>query len=248
VTRHVDTPLGRARVAATEPAGAVLGTLVLGHGAGGGLGSADLVAVTADAAAAGWRVLGVEQPWRVAGKRIAPAPPRLDEGWTAVLAALRDDDRLTGPLVLGGRSAGARVACRTAAALGADGVLCLAFPLHPPGRPERSRAGELTAVGVPLGVVQGERDAFGRPEELAAVLTGRPGASLYAVPGDHALRRSPDVVALAAVDWLAGVAGADPGDSAVPTLLGPLQGTAPSVRGVGRRGSLLSGAGAARPA
>ena len=161
---EVDTPLGPARVTATEPAGGLVGTLVLGHGAGGGIGSADLVAVTAEAAAAGWRVLGVEQPWRVAGKRIAPAPPRLDEGWTAVLTALRDDGRLTGPLVFAGRSAGARVACRTAAGLGADGVLCLAFPLHPPGRPERGRAGDLTAVGVPLGVVQGERDAMGRPE------------------------------------------------------------------------------------
>ena len=211
---EIGTPLGPARVTATEPAGDAVGTLVLGHGAGGGIGSADLAAVTADAAAAGWRVLGVEQPWRVAGKRIAPAPARLDEGWTAVLAALQDDGRLTGPLVLGGRSAGARVACRTAAALGADGVLCLAFPLHPPGRPEKSRAGELTAVGVPLGVVQGERDAFGRPEELAAVLAGRPGASLYAVPGDHALTRSPDVVALAAADWLGGVAGVRPGDPA----------------------------------
>ncbi len=212
--REVHTALGPARVTATEPAGAVVGTLVLGHGAGGGTGSADLVAVTAGAAAAGWRVLGVEQPWRVAGKRIAPAPARLDEGWTAVLTALRDDGRLTGPLVFGGRSAGARVACRTAAGLGADGVLCLAFPLHPPNRPERSRADELTAVAVPLGVVQGERDAFGRPEELAAVLTGQHRASLYAVPGDHALTRSPDVVALAAVDWLAGVAGARPGDPA----------------------------------
>ncbi|WNV75483.1 alpha/beta family hydrolase [Geodermatophilus sp. DSM 44513] len=208
------TPLGPARVTATEPPGRAAGTLVLGHGAGGGLGSVDLVAVTAAAAAAGWRVLGVEQPWRVAGRRIAPAPPRLDEAWTAVLATLRDDGRLTGALVLGGRSAGARVACRTAAALGADGVLCLAFPLHPSGRPEKSRAGELTAVELPLGVVQGERDASGRPEDLAAVLTGRPGASLYAVPGDHALSRAPDVVALAAVDWLGGVAGRRPGDPA----------------------------------
>jgi uncharacterized protein len=210
----VETPLGPARVTATDPAGPVVGTLVLGHGAGGGIGSADLAAVTTEAAAAGWRVLGVEQPWRVAGKRIAPAPPRLDEGWTAVLAVLRQQGRLVGPVVFGGRSAGARVACRTAAGLGADGVLCLAFPLHPPGRPEKSRADELTAVAVPLGVVQGERDAMGRPEELAAVLTGRPGASLYAVPGDHALTRSPDVVALAAADWLAGVAGAHPGDPA----------------------------------
>ena len=202
MTREVDTPLGPARVTTTEPAGAVVGTLVLGHGAGGGIGSADLTAVTAGAAAAGWRVLGVEQPWRVAGKRIAPAPPRLDEGWTAVLGTLRDDDRLSGPLVVGGRSAGARVACRTAAAEGAAGVLALAFPLHPPGRPEKSRAPELTGVGVPIVVVQGETDAFGSPEEVAAVLSGRAGASVYAVPGDHSLKRNVDVVAMAALSWL----------------------------------------------
>jgi uncharacterized protein len=199
---EVATPLGPARVTATEPADGVRGTLVLGHGAGGGIGSADLVAVTAAAAAGGWRVLRVEQPWKVAGKRIAPAPARLDVGWAAVLDLLRDSGRLTGPLVLGGRSAGARVACRSAAEQGAAAVLCLAFPLHPPGRPERSRAGELTAVPVPLVVVQGETDAFGRPEELAAVLTGQPGVSLYAVPGDHALKANPDVVAAAAMDGL----------------------------------------------
>ncbi|MGY1708446.1 alpha/beta family hydrolase [Geodermatophilus sp. SYSU D00758] len=198
---ELPTPLGPAHVVARGPDGP-RGTLVLGHGAGGGLGSADLAAVTAGAAAGGWRVLGVEQPWRVAGRRVAPAPPRLDEAWTAVLGALREAGRLTGPLVLGGRSAGARVACRTAAAQGAAGVLCLAFPLHPPGRPERSRAAELTGAGVPVGVVQGERDAFGRPEEVAAVLAGRPGASVYAVPGDHALARDVDVVAAAALDWL----------------------------------------------
>jgi predicted alpha/beta-hydrolase family hydrolase len=214
--REVATPLGPARVTSTDPAdGAVRGTLVLGHGAGGGIGSADLLAVTAGACAAGWRVVRVEQPWRVAGRRIAPAPPRLDEGWRAVLADLREAGPLTGPLVLGGRSAGARVACRSAAEQGAAGVLCLAFPLFPPGKPEKSRAAELTAVPVPLGVVQGERDAFGRPEEVAAVLAGRTGASVYAVPGDHALGRALDVVAAAALDWLDGVAGrraASPGD------------------------------------
>ncbi|MGY1691678.1 alpha/beta hydrolase family protein [Geodermatophilus sp. SYSU D01105] len=197
------TPLGPARVTATEPPVEVRGTLVLGHGAGGGIGSADLVAVTTAAAAAGWRVLRVEQPWRVAGKRIAPAPPRLDVGWAAVLDGLRDAGRLSGPLVLGGRSAGARVACRSAAEQGAAAVLCLAFPLHPPGRPDRSRAAELTGVPVPLVVVQGETDAHGRPEELAAVLAGQPGASLYGVPGDHALAANPDVVAAAAMDGLA---------------------------------------------
>jgi predicted alpha/beta-hydrolase family hydrolase len=198
--REVPTPLGPARVRTTG--GGQRGTLVLGHGAGGGIESVDLVAVTAAAATAGWRVHGVEQPWRVAGRRIAPAPPRLDEAWTAVLAALQDAGDLTGPLVLGGRSAGARVACRTAAGQGAAGVLALAFPLHPPGRPEKSRAGELLAVTVPLVVVQGETDAFGGPEVVAAALSGHPRASVYGVPGDHALKRNVDVVAAAALSWL----------------------------------------------
>ncbi|RBY79715.1 alpha/beta family hydrolase [Blastococcus sp. TF02A-26] len=199
---EVPTPLGPARVLADEPAGSPHGTLLLGHGAGGGVESADLAAVTRDVVAAGWRVLRVEQPWRVAGKRIAPAPARLDGGWTAVLGALRADDRLSGPVVFGGRSAGARVACRTAAALGADGVLTLAFPLHPPGRPEKSRAEELTAVEVPLVVVQGETDAFGAPAAVAAALAGRRTASVYEVPGDHSLKKNPDVVAAAALAWL----------------------------------------------
>ena len=203
--RRISTPLGPARAHVTDPPGSVRGTLVLGHGAGGGIESADLVSVTAGAAGAGWRVARVEQPWRVAGKRIAPAPARLDDGWRAVLDDLRAGDLLAGPLVLGGRSAGARVACRTAADQGAAGVLALAFPLHPPGRPEKSRAPELTAVAVPLGVVQGETDAFGPPAAVAAVLSGRANASVYAVPGDHALRRSPDVVGLAALAWLSGL-------------------------------------------
>jgi predicted alpha/beta-hydrolase family hydrolase len=164
--------------------------------------SADLVAVTSEATGAGWRVVRVEQPWRVAGKRIAPAPPRLDEGWSTVLARLRADDVLTGRLVLGGRSAGARVACRTAAREGAAGVLALAFPLHPPGRPEKSRAPELKAVAVPLVVVQGETDAMGAPAAVAAALAGQTGASVYAVPGDHSLKKNVDVVAAAALAWL----------------------------------------------
>jgi uncharacterized protein len=200
---EIGTPHGPARAHTTDATGAPRGTLVLGHGAGGGVESADLLAVTDEASGAGWRVVRVEQPWRVAGKRIAAAPPRLDEGWAAVLDALRADGVLTGPLVLGGRSAGARVACRTAAEQKAAGVLALAFPLHPPGNPEKSRAGELTGVTVPLGVVQGETDAFGRPADVAAVLTGRPNASVYAVPGDHSLKRNVDIVAMAALSWLA---------------------------------------------
>jgi predicted alpha/beta-hydrolase family hydrolase len=202
VTGEHATPLGPARSHTTDPDGDLRGTLVLGHGAGGGVESADLLAVTTAASAAGWRVVRVEQPWRVAGKRIAPAPARLDEGWRAVLDALRADGRLTGPLVLGGRSAGARVACRTAAEQDAAGVLALAFPLHPPGKPEKSRAAELTAVSVPLVVVQGESDAFGSPADVAAALSGHAGASVYAVPGDHSLKRNVDVVAAAALTWL----------------------------------------------
>jgi predicted alpha/beta-hydrolase family hydrolase len=202
MTLDVETALGLARAHVDEPAGDPVGTLVLGHGAGGGVESADLVAVTSEAAGAGWRVVRVEQPWRVAGKRIAPAPPRLDEGWRTVLAALRADGVLTGRLVLGGRSAGARVACRTAVREGAAGVLALAFPLHPPGRPEKSRAPELTAVTVPLGVVQGETDAMGAPAAIAAALAGQTGALVYAVPGDHSLKKNVDVVAAAALAWL----------------------------------------------
>jgi hypothetical protein len=209
MTDEIDTPLGPARAHTTD--GGSRGTLVLGHGAGGGVESADLLEVTTEAAAAGWRVIRIEQPWRVAGRRMAPAPPRLDEGWRAVLAALRADGRLTGPLVLGGRSAGARVACRTAAEHEAAGVLALAFPLHPPGRPEKSRAAELTAVQVPIVVVQGERDTFGRPEDVAAALSGRSGASVYAVPGDHALKRDVHVVAAAAMSWLDDLARASAG-------------------------------------
>jgi predicted alpha/beta-hydrolase family hydrolase len=198
----VETPLGRARVLVDDAGADPVGTLVLGHGAGGGAEAPDLVAVTEAAAAARWRVLRVEQPWRVAGKRIAPAPARLDLAWTAVLDAVRDDGLLAGPLVLGGRSAGARVACRTAVALGATGVVALAFPLHPPGRPDKSRADELTGAGVPVLVVQGETDAFGGPEEVSAVLAGVAGASVYAVPGDHSLRKNPAVVAAAVLHWL----------------------------------------------
>ena len=195
-----DTPQGLARAHITD--GGTRGTLVLGHGAGGGIESVDLVEVTTEAAAAGWRVVRVEQPWRVAGRRIAVAPPKLDEAWTVVLDRLRTEGLLTGPLVLGGRSAGARVACRTAVAERAAAVLALAFPLHPPGKPEKSRAGELTSVTVPICVVQGETDAMGRPEVVAAALSGRANASVYAVAGDHALKKDVHVVAAAAMSWL----------------------------------------------
>lgn len=140
------------------------GLVVLGHGAGGGTRSVDLLAARAAALEAGYRVALVEQPWRVGGRKVAEPPPRLDEAWRDVLAVLSGS-----PLVVGGRSAGARVACRTAADVGAGAVLCLAFPLHPPGRPDRSRLPELEAVQVPVLVVQGDRDAFGMPPGAAVV-------------------------------------------------------------------------------
>ena len=178
--RDVATPVGTARVLLEGAPGA--GLLVLGHGAGGGVEAPDLRAARDAGLAHGLQVARVEQPWRVEGRRVAVAPPRLDTAWLAVLAALP----AAGPLVVGGRSAGARVACRTAAATGADAVLALAFPLHPPGRPERSRLAELELPAVPRLVVQGSRDAFGTPPEV-------PGVQVHVVAGaDHgfAVRRA----------------------------------------------------------
>jgi uncharacterized protein len=187
--RLVETAQGSARLYLHEPDAGIAGSLVLGHGAGGGVRAPDLAAATTAAIGAGWRVVLVEQPWHVAGRRIAVAPPRLDEAWLEVLQTLPP----AGPLVVGGRSAGARVACRTAAALGAAAVLALAFPLHPPGRPDRSRAGELAGSGVPVVVVQGERDPFGSPADLAALAL--PDVRIVPAPGDHALRAAAGAVA-----------------------------------------------------
>ncbi|MCW2544714.1 MAG: hypothetical protein JWM40_2266 [Frankiales bacterium] len=139
-------------------AGSGKALLALGHGAGGGTDAWDLLAARAAALELGWRVALIDQPWRVRGAKVAEAPPRLDRAWIEVLTTLRAKK-----LVVGGRSAGARVACRTAAEVGAAGVLCLAFPLHPPGKPDTSRAHELLLPTVPVAVIQGERDAFGVP-------------------------------------------------------------------------------------
>ena len=152
--RTTSTPSGPAR-AHVDGAGRRL--LALGHGAGGGVDAPDLLAACDAALELGWRVVRVEQPWRVAGRRVAEAPPRLDAAWLAVLA-----DEPRDLLVVGGRSAGARVACRTATATGAAGVLALAFPLVAPNG--RSRADELALPAVPVRVVQGDRDAFGVPD------------------------------------------------------------------------------------
>jgi uncharacterized protein len=167
---------------------------MLGHGAGGGVEAPDLVAVGEAALTAGWSVARVEQPYRVAGRRAPDRAPKLDQAWLEIVTAVRGRSRA--PLVTGGRSMGARVACRTAAISGAVGVVCLAFPLRPPGRPDTSRADELLAVTVPVLVVQGERDPFGRPADLPA------GPTVVAVADDHSLRRSAAVAADAVRDWL----------------------------------------------
>jgi predicted alpha/beta-hydrolase family hydrolase len=159
--RIVGTPHGEARIVAYR-ARRPTATLALGHGAGGGIEAADLVALAARLPRQGINVFLIEQPWRRAGKKVAPAPEILDEAWIATIGQLR----IRTPLVVGGRSAGARVACRTAAGLGASGVLALAFPLHPPGKPDRSRVEELQGTRLPTLVVQGEKDPFGTPEEF----------------------------------------------------------------------------------
>ncbi|MFI9270461.1 alpha/beta family hydrolase [Kitasatospora sp. NPDC052896] len=204
----VATPAGEARISWHRPAGAARAVLGLGHGAGGGIEAADLAALAAALPEHGVAVALVEQPWRVAGRKVAPAPGTLDAGWLPVAERLAAEGL---PLVVGGRSAGARVACRTAAASGAVAVLALAFPLHPPGRPERSRAEELLGSGRPTLVVQGERDPFGRPAEFPELPAGH---QLFPVPyGDHGLALPktaplgrPEALALvveAVADWLA---------------------------------------------
>jgi predicted alpha/beta-hydrolase family hydrolase len=215
--RDIETPVGPARVHLARPTGGdagARGTLLLGHGAGGGIGAADLQSVAKRAVAAGWTVGLVEQPWRVAGRKVATPPPQLDVGWSAVVAGLAAGrGRLPQPFVFGGRSAGARVACRLAGPLAAAGVVALAFPLHPPGRPERSRLAELLApvdAGVPVLVVQGERDPFGAPQEVAEGLAGLGRTALgrvrlVGVPGDHGLKGSAGAAADAVEAFLGGL-------------------------------------------
>lgn len=180
------------------------GLVVLGHGAGGGIDSADLQSMRA-LCQVGWSVALVEQPWRVAGRRVAGPPAHLDEGWVEVVGQIHD----SGALVLGGRSAGARVACRTASTLGADAVLALAFPLHPPRRPEKSRGHELLAplhADRPTLVVQGRRDPFGTPAEVRAAVGTEPGPlSVLEVAGDHAATRDLDLVTSTTISWLDGL-------------------------------------------
>jgi predicted alpha/beta-hydrolase family hydrolase len=193
----VATPHGTAK-AHMHTAGEPRAALILGHGAAGGIGSPDLEAVRDVALDEHLNVALIEQPYKVAGRR-SPAPAtQLDGAWTTVVDYLRAGELAGLPLIVGGRSLGARIACRTAGATGAVAVLCLAFPLHPPGRPDATRLDELDAVPVPTLVVQGERDPFGMPP------TGRRRVVVH-VPGDHGLKADVDAVADAVRAWLPGV-------------------------------------------
>ncbi len=227
--REIDTPHGMARAHLLRPSAppasrasapsasrasaplagpsvpvAPRGSVVLGHGAGGGIEAPDVDLLTS-LVEDGWTVVRVEQPWRVAGKKVATAPPTLDAAWLVVLETLtRGRWALPRPLVCGGRSAGARVACRTAEQVGADAVLALSFPLHPPGKPEKSRAAEgalVTQAGRPLAVVQGQQDPFGTPEEVRAALGSA--ASIYTANGNHGFSKRPVDVLEHARTWLA---------------------------------------------
>ncbi|TWP35264.1 alpha/beta family hydrolase [Leekyejoonella antrihumi] len=199
---EIETPVGIAR-AHVARASNPRGSLVVSHGAGGGIDAPDLTALSA-VVGEGWTYVRVEQPWRVAGKKVAAPPKTLDRAWVPIIGRLMHGRwALPGPLVVGGRSAGARVACRTAGRVGADAVLALSFPLHPPGKPEKSRASEALGVldaGLPLAVVQGERDPFGTPDDVREALG--PQAHVFSARGTHSFTKDPEDVLSEVLAWL----------------------------------------------
>ena len=190
-TRELDTPHGPAR-AHLHPVDDPRLAVVLGHGAGGGVAARDLVKATKAANEAGATVALVEQPYLVAGRRSQAPAHQLDAAWIAAIEQLDLHDL---PLITGGRSAGARVACRTVDETNARGVLCLAFPLHPPGRPDKSRLPELEAVRIPVLIVQGKSDPFGMPP-------AGPDREIVTVPGNHSLTGDLETLASAVTAWL----------------------------------------------
>jgi uncharacterized protein len=184
----VDTPRGPGRLfvdLAERPSS----LLVLGHGAGGGVAAADLELLATGLPELGTTVVRFEQPWRTAGRSVGPPPPKLDEAWRAALDWLTEQEWAQYQLLVGGRSAGARVACRTASDTNPAAIVCLAFPLHLPGRPEKSRAAELLAPTAPRLVLQGSKDSFGTPEEIRAATGIAEGVQVVELPGaDHGYR------------------------------------------------------------
>ena len=185
----VDTPQGPGRLfvdLAEQPSS----LLVLGHGAGGGVGAADLELLARSLPALATTVVRFEQPWRTAGRTVGAPPPKLDDAWRAALGWLMEQEwAARNPLLVGGRSAGARVACRTASDTNPAAIVCLAFPLHLPGRPEKSRAAELLTPTAPRLVLQGSKDSFGTPAEIRAAIGTAEGVHVVELPGaDHAYR------------------------------------------------------------
>jgi predicted alpha/beta-hydrolase family hydrolase len=202
--RKIETPHGPAE-AHIEARDGAAATLVLGHGAGGGIDAVDLLTAATMAAEAGLSVVRVLQPYKVAGRKSAAPAKQLDAAWLAVIADLRENGPLgDGKLIAGGRSSGARVACRTAAEADAAAVLCLAFPVHPLGKaddPTKSRQGEFDAVAVPVLVVQGKSDPFGMPVASSS------NHEVVVVAGNHGLKADREAIAEAIRDWLARVVG-----------------------------------------
>ena len=198
---EIPTPSGAAVAEIDRPRTPAAALLVLTHGAGAGVDSADVSAVRGAALKAGIAVVRLTQPYRVAGRSAPPAATKQDEAWLAAIAALRKRKVLAGlPMVTGGRSNGARVACRTAVASGAIGVVALAFPLHPPGRPELSRLAELDEAGVPVLIVQGDRDPFGMPPPAL-------GRELRVINGaTHSLKRELPAIGAAVTRFVTSVA------------------------------------------
>lgn len=184
----VETPQGSGRLFLdlAERPGSIL---VLGHGAGGGVGSADLELLAGNLPGLGISVVRFEQPWLTAGRKVGAPPARLDEAWCATVEWLTGQEWAQQPLVVGGRSAGARVACRTASNTNPAAIVCLAFPLHPPGRPQTSRLEELRAPTVPRLVLQGTKDSFGRSDEMRTAIGASQGIIVVELPGaDHGYR------------------------------------------------------------
>jgi predicted alpha/beta-hydrolase family hydrolase len=206
-TLEVATPTGPAQVLLQQPRRPV-GLLMIGHGAGGGVEAPDILAAATAGLGRRMAVARVLQPYRVRGARATPATPVLDEAWTAVHGALMKRAALRRlPVVSAGRSSGARVACRCAAVVDATAVVALAFPLHPPGRPERSRLPELAGVPCPVLVVQGEKDPFGRPPVESLPAPSR----LVVVPGQtHSFRRGLETIVAAVDEFLGSVLPAEP--------------------------------------
>jgi predicted alpha/beta-hydrolase family hydrolase len=198
---EIATPSGAALAEIDRPRTPATACLVLTHGAGAGVDSADNSAVRAAALKAGIAVVRLTQPYRVAGRSAPNAPAKQDEAWLAAINALRKRKTLAAlPFITGGRSNGARVACRTAVASGAVGVVALAFPVHPPGKPELSRIAELDEAGVPVLVVQGDRDPFGMPPP-------KRGRQLHVINGaDHSLKRELPAIATAVTRFVTSVA------------------------------------------